>query len=427
MAHGHSGHEHRAPHGIWPSQSPTEPGPRGIVTERGASGVADPAIVSWKLNTTAETGTSSDAEIDSYVRDIAADVLVVAYDDPHVYVQATGVPSHPVGPFVDGNPSYPSDVDGTYRIARMPTVQVGDRSATGLGPIGIMVNGVPFFDARDGHSFEDEGVWNQNAVVVRASGFDAARGHPAPIGQVQPPMLVPGSYHYHQAAVSLLEQLDPGNTGKRHSPLIGFAFDSFPVYGPYGYSNPNDGTSAIKQLVSSYRARSELETTGRTSLPEGEMLPESLHGPVVGKEFPLGYYIEDFVYAEGSGDLNAFNGRFAATPEYPDGTFAYYLTLDAIESIVSETPSTYPDIVGPDYYGVVDTANTRPGAMIQIPDDVTYYLPEPAYEAGLMAAVLTLVCSRYSSTRQSNLGEHPKAAIGERLKSGHSARSRPGH
>lgn len=374
----HPGHDEAFPVGIWP------------VSFSQAVSPADPAVTGW-LRSTGETGTSPDAQIDGFVSETATDVQAVAYDDDYAYVRSTGVPSHPVGPFGDGNPAYPSDIDATFRLPRAP-VASSTPMPTGLGPIGVMVNGVPFFNPLDAFSYEDAGVWNQNAIVVRAAGFDEGRGHPAPGPQAQPgPPLDPGMYHYHQAPVLLLEQLDPGNEGDHHSPLVGFGFDGVPIYGPYGYVDPLDGGSGIVQLRSSYRLRTELATTGRTSLPDGTVLAPADYGPQVDEPHPLGTYAEDFVYQASSGDLDAHNGRFGVTPEYPGGTYAYFLTLDAIESLLTQTPSAYPYIIGERFYGAVDTANTTPGGQIEIPAEAVYYfVPEPGPGAQQAAGLLLL-------------------------------------
>ena len=59
----------------------------------------------------------------------------------------------------------------------------------------------------------------------------------------------------------------------------------------------------------------------------------------------LGDLIQDYIYDPNEGILDEFNGRFSPTPEYPNGTYAYYLTED-----VSGNP-TYPYGIGPEYYG----------------------------------------------------------------------------
>jgi hypothetical protein len=130
---------------------------------------------------------------------------------------------------------------------------------------------------------------------------------------------------------------------------MGFAFDGFPIYGPYGYANV-DGSGGVARIRTGYRMRS---ITTRTTLPNGTVLTSAQYGPAVSTTYPLGYYLEDFEYIAGLGDLDTSNGRFCVTPEYPMGTYCYFTTIDA------SGHSEYPYTVGPTYYGVVATDNTN--------------------------------------------------------------------
>jgi hypothetical protein len=64
------------------------------------------------------------------------------------------------------------------------------------------------------------------------------------------------------------------------------------------------------------------------------------------------------------------NGRFCITPDYPSGIYAYFVTIDA-----SLAP-TYPFVLGPTYYGTVQTGNTGPTGGHNTPSGtVTTYSP----------------------------------------------------
>ena len=335
--------------------------------------ITDPAIVAWKQNTTGAKGNSPDATINAIVSQIAADVQTVAYNSTNVYLRASDVPSHPVGPF-PGNPAAPSDRNRTFRIPRSPVAQSGTHTATGLGAIGVMVNGVALYNAADAQSYHNLNIWHQNANVFEGTSFDSGPGHPAPVqGATGTP--IPGIYHYHQSPAALIEQLDPGDTGQHHSPIIGYAFDGFPIYGPYGYKNV-DGSGGIVRESSGYQLRN---ITARTSLPDGTTLTSAQYGPTT-SSVALGSYLEDYAYLSGAGTLDQYNGRFTVTPDYPQGTYAYFATLDASGG------AAYPYLVGPTYYGAVATDNLSPTG-ITVPGDVTYYTPVP--EPGA-AAVLGL-------------------------------------
>jgi hypothetical protein len=126
--------------------------------------------------------------------------------------------------------------------------------------------------------------------------------------------------------------------------------DGFPIYGPYAYTNTN-GTGAIKRMQSGYALTT---ATSRNYL--------SIQGPPVNATYPWGCMCEDYVYAAGNGDLDQYNGRTCITPEYPGGTYAYFVTIDA-----SGTPA-YPFILGSQYYGTIcmgcnSMAQTIPGGV----------------------------------------------------------------
>ena len=323
---------------------------------------ANAAVTAWKLNLTSATGTSFNPTINSFINQTSADVQQVWYDATFVYVKHTGVPSHTTGRTDNNNPGYASNLNRTSRIPRVPT-EATTHTSTGLGGIGVMVNGALFFNASDAHSYNNLNIWHQNANIVEGGTFDVGPGHCAPGQGQMPGPTTPGTYHYHQGPAALLEQIDPANTGQHHSPLLGFAFDGFPIYGPYGYSDPNNAASAPKRIASSYQLRDDLLSTGlRHSLTDGgAALPTAQWGPSISAQYPAGYYLEDYEYVAGNGDLNQYNARFTITPEYPQGTWAYFMTRD-------DNGATYPYIAGPQYFGVLDTANIGPtGGMVAIP------------------------------------------------------------
>jgi len=96
-------------------------------------------------------------------------------------------------------------------------------------------------------------------------------------------------------------------------------------YGPFGYSNPNSSSSAIKHIVPSYAPRS---MTQRNTMLNGTVLSSTFWGPDVNTTYPIGAFAEDYVYTAGYGDLDACNGRWTVTPEYPNGTYAYFVSTD---------------------------------------------------------------------------------------------------
>jgi hypothetical protein len=90
-----------------------------------------------------------------------------------------------------------------------------------------------------------------------------------------------------------------------HSPIIGWAYDGNPIYGPYGYEHKTSGR--VKLLQSSYGL----------SLKEGR--PNTTL-------YSAGIFIEDYEF-NNSGDLDEHNGRYCITPDFPNGTYAYFATV----------------------------------------------------------------------------------------------------
>ena len=317
-----------------------------------------PAITSWLQNNTLKGSYYTSGQSVAVSNNILANVQSVKYSASSVYIATNGVPAYPTGPFLDGNPSQATAQNAIFKLPLVPTPATTPTSTTG-GNIGIFINGVALFDYRDGVSWRNstnslaggpsggqgDGVWNRDAVVAERVGFDCAKGHPAM-----------GNYHHHQNPTAFkldltvissicslynAEGLYAINTAA-HSPLIGFAYDGYPIYGAYGYKNA-DGTGGIVRIKSGYQLRN---ISTRTTYASGTAVTA---GPAVSTTYPLGYFREDYEFVSHPNDsdyLDEHNGRFAKTPEYPNGTYAYYATVDA------NFNSAYPYVVGPTFYGV---------------------------------------------------------------------------
>lgn len=315
----------------------------------------NPAITSWLQNTTV-TGTYYVAGNSTAVsNNILVNCQKVEYSNDFAYITATGVPAYTTGPFQDGNPSQATDQQAIFKIPLTPQENTGTPTNTNGGNIGIFINGVALFDYRDGVAWNPNTNalcggpgntpcpggplanmdWSRDAVLAEQPGFDCSKGHPAM-----------GNYHHHQNPSAFDLDITVLSTvcnlydadglyvldSTAHSPLIGFAYDGFPIYGAYGYTN-TDGTGGISRIRSSYY---EKNITTRTN------------GPAVDATYPLGYFREDYEYISSGApeQLDEHNGRFCVTPEYPNGTYAYFATVD------EDWNSAYPYVVGPTFYGV---------------------------------------------------------------------------
>jgi hypothetical protein len=362
---------------------------------------AQPELESWLINTDGATG-STWINGTLTPNNVECDVQSVQFSDNYVYISATGVPRYPTAPFNDGNPSVPEDQSYLFQIPRNPQPGPPSGTATGLGHTGVLVNGVVIFNASDAFSYNNANIWHQNAGFFELAGFDCAKGHPAM-----------GAYHHHLTPTPFTNSLnvisdicddypsealfaiDPA----AHSPLIGFAFDGYPIYGPFGFDQ-TDGTGGIVRMETSYQIR---DITNRHTLADGTTLNPNQWGPDIGAlvtpAIPpgaspvaanLGAYIEDYEFVEGSGHLDIHNGRFCVTPEYPDGTYAYFATVDA------DWNPAFPYFFD-SYYGEVvadNFGNQGPGGgsstNVTINEPVETYNGSSAVETGLPRPTLQI-------------------------------------
>ena len=120
-----------------------------------------------------------------------------------------------------------------------------------------------------------------------------------------------------------------------HSPIIGWAYDGNPIYGPYGYITKQGGSSS--QMKSGYVLESK---SNRPSL----------------SDFPLGFFVEDYTYKKVTDEtvLDENNGRYCLTPEFPNGTYAYFATFsqetDSSGAFERYKRPSFPYLIGNTFY-----------------------------------------------------------------------------
>ena len=327
-----------------------------------------------------------------------------------VYAKGSAMPHYTMGPwYFDAAKTqlfvnYPNQWDMLARIPRQPAPAVTKKN-TSFGPVAIWVNSTIIHNQLDafywnGTADIDDNArgteyWTRNARLAEGSTFDPAGSH-------QP---FTGESHHHISPFALRYEMgdhmnyDPSThtyseaaTPPNHSPILGWSFDGYPIYGPYGYGTASNASSGIRRIVSGYVPRdgsfgtTNLNTAGRTSLPQWAIraghgvspVNDAATGPAVSTDFPIGWYLQDFDYLGDLGytqgthfDLDDSNGRWCVTPEFPSGTYAYFVTLDA-----SSQPA-YPYIIGRQYYGVKQGGNWAAASTIgfnavEAPNVVTY-------------------------------------------------------
>ena len=364
------------------------------IYETDAARLAGTAVTTWTRGTTAQATPSY------------AGVIQVSSSANWVYLRSSGLGTHVMGPWylnaahTQNFPGFPANTGVLYRIPRTPTIPT-TRTLTGGGAIGYFVDGVSAFDNRDTFSYitasgadgspnganRGDGVWNREAYANEGVTFDPAFAHQAGT-----------NHHYHANApavrYALGDHVDFNATTKtytesttavtKHSPIVAWLADGLPVYGPYGYASPMNAASGVRRMISGYAKRdgtngtTNLIATGRTTLPawaaraqnRSATLPANVYGPNVGTAYPLGNYIEDYDYLGDLGktqgvdfDLNDYNVRFCVTPEFPNGTWAYFLTIET-----DGTPK-FPNMVGRWFYG-----DPTGGSVASITESVTEYV-----------------------------------------------------
>ncbi|KAF0176312.1 MAG: Uncharacterized protein FD161_3098 [Limisphaerales bacterium] len=327
-----------------------------------------------------------------------AGVQEISSSASYVYVRTTGLGFHNMGPwYLDAGksqlfPNLPGNTATLWRFPRTPSASASPTLTT-LGAIGYFVDGVAMFDGQDGYYWNGTaeaqsgtgGLWNRDAYPEEGVSFDPGNAH-----QEQT-----GTYHYHANPLALRFQLgdnvtynagtktwsETAGTPTKHSPILGWVKDGYPIYGPYGYSSPSNSSSGIRRMTTGYLLRNgqngtvNLATTGRVTLPawaargrvRSATLAANEFGPNVTGIYTIGRYHEDYEYLGDVGqtqgvnfDLDEHNGRFCVTPEFPNGTYAYFMTINS-----SGTP-VYPYNIGRVFKGT-----TSGGPVTSITETVT--------------------------------------------------------
>jgi hypothetical protein len=155
---------------------------------------------------------------------VIEDNVTIRFDRTSMILHTHGIPNHPTGRFPEAgfgpgsNPNHIREQDETYYFPLDPQVNPrhtalpasgASNGALNMGPIGVAVNGIVFFNPYDAGRMDATNI------------MDRCCGHPNQDGQ----------YHYHKYPICINSPWS--DEGAAHSPLIGFAFDGFPIYGPY--------------------------------------------------------------------------------------------------------------------------------------------------------------------------------------------------
>lgn len=236
-------------------------------------------------------------ELNPATADPGENIVEFSEDGDWRIVIGNGIPAHLVGAFPNGgNPNEIAEQIVSYQMPLQPAM-AAERTPLAFGwNFGITIDGVVFDPlAAEFWDGDPQSGWSYNALGGAFDlGLDANHAH------VQPT----GAYHYHGKPTGLLERL--GWTSDAHSPLVGYAADGFPIYAVVGQVS-----GELVAMTSSY----QLKPGDRP----GGVEPDGAYD---------GTFLEDFEYVAGSGTLDECNGAMTVSPEFPGGTYAYFLSVD---------------------------------------------------------------------------------------------------
>ena len=276
--------------------------------------------------------------------------VTVSASSTEMNVNSNGIPNHNwVSAFGPGDvqshtwsiPLNPTnDTTGGHASTNCPAANGQWECAADRGQVAVAANGVPIFGPEEGPGGD--------AVALDFFYFTEDR-QPIDLGYCGA-HAGPTGVHYHWDAMCQYWEPESGETmqdydwtlidSTQHSPIIGWSFDGYPIYGMYTW----DDTGAVKGMKSSYAVE-------RTS-DGGD---QGYNG------------IDDWNYVSGLGDLDQCNGRFGPTPEYPEGTYYYVSTpLSGSSSTVVDTNGDTVPMIGFPYFllcyhGIADDSNAGGG------------------------------------------------------------------
>src|SRR5262249_37354783 len=134
-------------------------------------------------------------------------------------IKSSGVPSY------TSNQTTPNQIKDEMWVVVLPLKPPCASKTTNVidsrGPIGFMINGVPFYGPQD--------AMGNDAVINEGASFDACVGHADPSC----------SYHYHEEPVCVFGKGITASSrmlADGHPPVIGYGLDGFALY-----ASPADG------------------------------------------------------------------------------------------------------------------------------------------------------------------------------------------
>ena len=220
----------------------------------------------------------------------------IEYAPDKMTITSNGIPNHT---FESGIGGPASTQNYTWIIPLNPVANETVTMAPERGPIAITVTGVPLYGPEEGPGGD---------AVALHHGYFVENRQPIELGICGGHSGPGGTYHYHFDANCMHWHSGSSNQWKdilnwntdlidntKHSPIIGFAFDGFAIYGPFGY----DKDGILVEMKSSYQLHPDKNGYGG---------------------------IDDWEYIEGLGHLDECNGILSLVPESKEPIYHYHST-----------------------------------------------------------------------------------------------------
>mmetsp|Transcript_33295 Transcript_33295/g.48199 ORF Transcript_33295/g.48199 Transcript_33295/m.48199 type:complete len:433 (+) Transcript_33295:1827-3125(+) len=217
----------------------------------------------------------------------------------------------------------------SFPLHPAPESSAGGCTAPYGGPVAWLVNGVALYGWSDATSYQNGNVWQDVAMSFEIYDMDPCYGHAAK-----------EQYHHHSFSPCLAERLN--DKGLKHSPIYGFSFDGYPIYGPYQsngvlavscwqkrvYSDPRmgcpDGTRSCVLVDPVDYSKGTVAVAAGPSLTS---TVKTQSGNTISSRsgiYKQDYYFNSTCSAAGKEHLNQFNGH-----THDDLGFHYHLTIDS--------------------------------------------------------------------------------------------------
>ena len=284
-----------------------------------------------------------------------------------INLQSSGLPYHSYGNPAAVYAPYAQNYNRTWSLRGGTNVAAGSAVSRGTSVIGYWLNGVAIFSPSSNNTPTGKTSylpnWHYNISYQAEQSYGYTFGEDLSGGIAESN----GQYHYVDfsfqdnwltgsghvngsttatgiADASLIPYIDSTLTfPDGHSKIVGWALDGYPIYGPYGYGTAMSSGSIVRRMTNGYSINGSRTTNGTT--------------PPVNATYPLGMFVEDYSYVGGQ-DLDSKNGRYCVTPDYPNGTYAYFTAVGP-----TLTPA-YPYVVGNTFYGDATTVTNGGGIAI---------------------------------------------------------------